>query len=143
MVGLLDIAPSSATVEIRGAHVSVPGVSAAGIAYLINRFPEIRAMFEQKGFDRAAADLFTLVPNAIAAILACGTGAVGDPEAEKVAASLTASDQLKLMEAILAVTMPGGARPFVERMNAIMGAFGVELDADDLLNEPGADTGKA
>ena len=43
MAGLLDIADIVETVTINGTRVDVPGISAEGIAHLLNRFPEIRA----------------------------------------------------------------------------------------------------
>lgn len=44
MVGLIDIAPLTKTVTIRNVPVDVSGVSARGIAQLLARFPELRAL---------------------------------------------------------------------------------------------------
>lgn len=140
MVGLLDIAPSSTTVTIRGKAVAVPGVSAHGIAYLAKRFPEVRDLFDGKGIPADADSLFTLVPDAIAAIIACGTGHVGSPEAEQVAAGLTASEQLDALETIMDVTMPGGVGPFVERLSGIVQGLSA-ADAANPANDSGKDSG--
>lgn len=125
-VGLLDVARSVRTVDVAGAAVAVPGVSARGIAILFNRFPIFRELFAGKTADFTPESLIELVPDAIAAIIAAGTGAPGDAEAEAVAAGLSATDQLNLLAAILDATMPGGFGPFVEKLTAAMAGLGVD-----------------
>ena len=44
MVGLVDIAPVTSTVSIRGQDIIITGVSARGIALLLARFPKLRAV---------------------------------------------------------------------------------------------------
>jgi len=77
MAGLLDIADIVETVTINGTRVDVPGISAEGIAHLLNRFPEIRAAVTGKSVpvDRWLA----MGVDAVAAIIAAGCGAPGDP----------------------------------------------------------------
>jgi hypothetical protein len=138
MVGLLEISPSFKTVEIQNKSIEVSGVSARGIAYLMGRFPEVKALFAQKSVDVSPERLVELVPDAIAAVIACGVGKVGDAETEKVAEGLPAGDQLELLAAILEVTMPRGAGPFVERLTGLAAAVngGVSGTAPASISQP-------
>lgn len=123
MTSLLDIAPSTETVPINGQAVAVYGVSAKGVASLLGRFPELRALMS--GREVEPDKLMAMSGDAVAAILAAGTGAPGDPEAERIAGLLAVEQQADLMEAILRLTMPRGVGPFVEqlgRMGALLGA---------------------
>ncbi|MBR0876881.1 hypothetical protein JQ608_06655 [Bradyrhizobium liaoningense] len=126
MPGLLDVAPSFATHTINGVEVHVTGVSATGIAVLLDRFPEIRALLTGKAVDMTPEDIVAKVPAAIDAILAAGTGNPGDARAEAVARNLPAGDQLELLKKIIEVTMPKGVGPFADALMGIMGGLGVE-----------------
>ncbi|MFZ1059284.1 MAG: hypothetical protein WAP47_08830 [Candidatus Rokuibacteriota bacterium] len=133
MAGLLDIAAAPASVEIRGTTVEVFGISAAGLAYLM-KFPEIKAMLSGKEVSLDAEVLATKAPQALAAILACGTGQVGNLKAEAVAASLTVDEQAILLAEILALTFPRGLGPFaadIQRLAATVG--GVSEDGSRAL----------
>lgn len=124
MAGLLDIATSTVTVDLRGKQVEVFGISAKGLAYLM-RFPEIKAMLSGREISLDAETLATRAPDALAAILACGTGEVGNPKAEAAAASLTIDEQAVLLTEILALTFPRGLGPFaadIQRLAATVGA---------------------
>lgn len=121
MPGLLDISPSVATVAVNGVDVSVTGVSAKGIATLLGRFPAIREMFAGRVADLSAEKIFELVPDAIAAIIAAGTGYPGNPEAEAKAESLPVGVQADIIQAIIDVTMPKGVGPFMEQIAAVVG----------------------
>lgn len=126
MPGLLDIAESFKTVTVKGVPIEVPGISAEGIAYLFHRFPIIRQLISGKNADLSPEALAKLAPDAVAAILAAGTGNPNNPKAEQVAAKLGAEDQLALLEAIVGETMPAGVAPFVERFSALFQKLGVE-----------------
>lgn len=117
MAGLLDIAPPGETVPVGGAEVAVTGVSARGVAVLLQRFPELRALFAGRTPD--AARLAALGPDIVAAIIAAGTGSPGVARAEAVADRLPADTQIELLAAILRVTMPRGPGPLVERLGAL------------------------
>lgn len=122
MPGLLDVAKSFRTVNVKGVAVDVPGVSAEGIAYLFSRFPVIRELVGGKpDVDFSADALIKLAPEAVSAIIAVGTGAVNDKDAETVAATLGAEAQMNLLQAIVEETMPSGFGPFVERLTALVG----------------------
>jgi hypothetical protein len=117
MAGLLDIAPVTDTVPVNGTDVAVGGVSAKGIVTLFLRFPELRKVVT--GMEVSRERWFEIGADAIAAIIAAGCGAPGDPEHEAVAASLPAESQIDLIQAILRVTMPGGLGPFMEKLTAL------------------------
>lgn len=123
MAGLLDIARASATVEVRGKSVEVFGISAEGLAYLM-RFPEIKAMLSGKEVSLDFETLSRTGPKALAAIIACGTGAVGNQKAEAVAASLTVDEQAGLLAEILTQTFPRGLGPFAADIQRLAGAVG-------------------
>lgn len=117
MAGLLDIAPAVEAVEIRGNAVDVYGVSVKGIAYLLQRFPELRMMMSGKSVDPEA--LLAVGGDAVAAIIAAGTGYPGDKQAEEIAGKLALDEQADLLAAIVKLTMPGGIGPFVQKLNGL------------------------
>src|SRR5262245_38834716 len=130
MSGLLDVGPLTDEVTIRGTPVTCYGVSAGGLFYLINHYPEIRQIMEKKVTNLDVNDLLEKAQSAISAVIAIGTT---DPEqytantkewkaaVEKGiprANSLGVSDQLAAVSAIFKLTFPEGTGPFVERLNA-------------------------
>ena len=117
MVGLVDIAPVTSTVSIRGQDITIAGVSARGIALLLARFPELRAVMT--GREVALDDLLKLGGDVIAAIIASGTGAPGDVQAEAGADNLTLEEQADLLGAIVELTMPRGLGPLVEKLSRL------------------------
>lgn len=115
MVGLLDIAPANETVVIREQAVEVFGVSAKGIAYLIRRFPELRALMSGRTVD--TDQLLEVGGSAVSAIIAAGCGLPGDEKGEEVASRLAIDDQAELLSVIFKLTMPKGVAPFVEKLS--------------------------
>jgi hypothetical protein len=127
MVGLVDIAAATETVSIRGKDVDVVGVSVAGVAMLLARFPDLRRLFGGAG-DVGVQELAGMGGDLVAAIIAAGTGRPGDEATEKAAAQLTIDEQLDLIVVILRVTLPKGVGPFMEKLLALGG----NLDAGGL-----------
>ena len=115
MVGLLDIAPLTQTVTVRDHPIEVTGVSANGLAQLLLRFPELRALIS--GRDVGLDQLLALGGDIIAAIIAAGCGQAGDAEAEAAAGRLGLDDQAELLAAIMTLTMPQGIGPFVDKLS--------------------------
>ena len=117
MVGLVDIAPITSSVVIRGQDITITGVSARGIASLLARFPELRALMtgREVGLDA----LLRLSGDVIAAIIAAGTGAPGNTQAEAAADNLTLEEQADLLGAIVELTMPRGLGPLVEKLSLL------------------------
>jgi hypothetical protein len=99
----------------------------------MTRFPQVREMMVGRDPSGLTPEnLVKMVPDAIACVIAAGTGSPGDPAAEAVAESLGAQDQLELLEAILEATLPKGPGPFVEKLMALASVVG-----GDLGNIPG------
>lgn len=139
MVGLLDIAPSTRKVTVGGAQVDVFGVSSHGIAYLITRFPQLSDLIGKSDLENIQIDAGTIlkiVPDAIAAIIACGCGFPNDPVQEEAAARISADSQLDLLAAIIDLTMPAGAGPFLEKFNAALRVLDVRKEAPDTTPSP-------
>lgn len=130
MASLLDIAPAVETVKIGAQSVDVSGVSAAGLASLLVRFPELQPMFSGEPID--TAKVASLGGPVVAAIIAAGCGSLGDPAAEKVAASLALDAQVGLLGAILRVTLPDGIGPFLAKL----GAAGLALGLSGVVEAP-------
>ena len=124
MVGLIDIAPATETVEAQGKPVTVHGVSAKGLAHLLVRFPELRRLMT--GQEVEADQLFAMGGDAVAAIIAAGCGYPGDDSAEVIGGALSLDVQADLLAAILRLTLPRGIGPFVEKLTALGGLLGVE-----------------
>ena len=117
MVGLVDIAPITSSVTIRGQDITITGVSARGIASLLARFPELRALVT--GREVALDELLKLGGDVIAAIIAAGTGTPGDAQTEAAADNLTLEEQADLLAAIVELTMPRGLGPLVEKLSRL------------------------
>lgn len=125
MVGLLDIAPVTGKVNLRGRQVEVHGVSARGLAYLIGRFPELRMMMTGKAVD--ASRLLEMGGDAVEAIIAAGLGFPGDLDQEAAAGRLALEEQADILSAILRLTLPNGIGPFARQLAALGGI----LNGDD------------
>lgn len=120
MVSLVDVAPNKETVEVNGKPVPVAGISAQGIAWLIEIHPEIMSrLFAGKSVDLKPGDLMKLGPKIIASIIAAGTGHIDEPNETEAAASLALGDQLDLLAAIIRKTFPRGVGPFVAQFEAL------------------------
>jgi hypothetical protein len=117
MVGLVDIAPVTGTVTLRGQDITVTGVSARGIASLLARFPELRALMT--GREVALDDLLKLGGDVVCAIIAAGTGSPGCEAAEKAADNLSLEEQADILASIVELTMPRGLGPLVERLSRL------------------------
>jgi hypothetical protein len=124
MVGLIDIAPVTETVAVQGTPVTVHGVSASGLGFLLSRFPDLRKLMT--GMEVDARQLLATGGEAVAAIIAAGCGYPGDDKAEAVAAKLSLDTQADFLAAILRLTLPKGVGPFVAKLTAL----GAILDAD-------------
>jgi hypothetical protein len=123
MVGLLDIAPIGVTVDVEGQKVIVPGISAEGIAHLLQEYPalfNLRGLIASQGDDAGlVAALIGQGPGLVASVIAAGCGYPGNQEAIKKAAGFPLTAQADLLDAILRKTLTRGLIPFVERLNSI------------------------
>src|SRR3954452_9356317 len=124
MVGLIDIAPATETVQAQGKPVTVHGVSAKGLAHLLARFPELRRLMT--GQEVQTDQLLAMGGDPVSEIIAAGCGSPGDNAAEAIAGNLSLDIQADLLAAILRLTLPRGVGPFVEKLTAL----GTILNAD-------------
>lgn len=126
MASLLDVAPLTIPVTVGGANgpvtIQVSGLSAAHIATLLHRFPDLRKLFS--GVDADMDAILNSAPECLAAILASGCGGAGDPAHERAASSLSAEAQADILAAILKLTLPNGIGPFVEKLSSLPGVIG-------------------
>jgi hypothetical protein len=137
MATLLDIASVSELIPVPGKagqvqEIEVFGVSAEGIAYLFQKFPELRMLMTGKSLDTDR--LSKLAPEAIAAVIACSCGNVANKKAEVVAARLPLETQMLILDATIRLTMPGGLAPFVERLAGLASLMGVSADSGASTN---------
>lgn len=123
MVGLIDLAPRFETVILNGEPVTVPGISARGVAYLLGRFPELRKLISGQSIEADA--LMAMGGEAVGALLAAGCGYPGDDKAETIAMALPIDTQADLLAVIVRTTLPHGLGPFVEKLTTL----GAILDA--------------
>src|SRR5262245_563724 len=112
MADLLDIAPSTASeaVWIDGQRLSVCGLSADAIAYLVAKFPDLRSLVN--GGDDFVPRLIKFCGRAVGPIIAVGCGHLGEEAYEQHAARLALIHQVKLLKAILGLTFPNGIGSF-------------------------------
>lgn len=126
MGSLEDIAPIAEQVKIDGKQIDCYGVSSRGLVMLLQRFPEIKKLFDGKAHELKIDDIFKIAPFSIAAIIAAGTGKPGgfpgDEKKEAIADSLGIEQQYDLLAAIGRRTMPNGVGPFVLKMQGLSGA---------------------
>ena len=131
MVGLIDIAPCTETIEVNGSGVEVRGVSAKGLALLLSRFPELRKLMT--GLEVDSDQLIALGGEAVAAIIAAGCGYPGDEKAEAIAASLSLDTQADFLSAILRLTLPKGIGPFVAKLTGLASILDVDAARSDTV----------
>jgi hypothetical protein len=136
MGSLLDIAPVTKTVEIRGTEIAVSGLTAADFAVLLTEHPNIRAVLDgalSKGggkFD--AKHLLTEMPMAAAEVIARGVAdkSAGHKALLASAKAMMAYDQARLLSAIFEVTMPDGIGPFADAVVSLLaGNWGKPMDS--------------
>lgn len=125
MSSLLDIAPSARQITIREKTITVKGISAQGVVYLLNRFPIVRQIMTGHKIEDLSVETFMVIaPDAVNAAIACGFGFVGtdleeQEKAEEIAASFSIDEQVHALTEIMEVTLPRGVGPFVEMIRAL------------------------
>ena len=126
MISRLDIAPLRRSVRIGASDdesVWVSGISAMGIASLLDRFPDLRKLMT--GVEVSSEELMKLGTGIVAAIIAAGCGHPGHPKAEENAANFPIGVQADLLAAVVELTMPNGIGPLVEKLSGLSGALGL------------------
>lgn len=122
MAGLLDIAPLTETVVVRGQKLEVGELSGSAIVRLLARFPELRTLMSGRAVEPER--LLAMGGDALDAVIAAACGSAGDAEAEKMAGRLGAEAQAEILEVTLRLTMPNGPGPFAARLQKLAGSLG-------------------
>mgnify|MGYP001613578916 CR=1 FL=1 len=130
MPSLIDIGDLTEKVEIRGKQLEVQGISAEGIMHLLAKFPDLRKVVTGNADEEALKNLSEKVPEAVAAILAHGTGSPGDEKAEAQARKLAVGEQVTLIAVIWRLTFPKGVKDFLDALTR---------HADEVVGEHGKD----
>ena len=132
-LSLYDISDFGENVDIGdGRKLRVKGISAQGCLVLLLRFPDLKKWLS--GQNLSIAETLLQAPETIAAVIAAGTGAPGDTDAEDIAAALPVEVQTDVMEAVYRQTFRNGFGPFAKRVLALYdaavqsGNFGVVPD---------------
>jgi hypothetical protein len=129
MVGLLDIAdPETENVTVRKADVPVNAITIKQIAVVLGRFEELEAFFKEGAMATLSIGMVAkIAPDAVAAIIAIGTG-YGDAEpdllkaAEKKAASLNPGEQFAIVKKMLELSFGDQLGPLIARLAALADA---------------------
>lgn len=121
MTSLLDIAPLTASVTVRGKEFKVTGLTAQGLIPLLQDFPEVRMMMSGKRPDFKPERFLQMMNEASASIIAAGLGHPGDSKIMAAAQTLAIGETADLMKAILGLTFPNGVSSFMEGLEALVG----------------------
>lgn len=114
-LGLYDISGFGEDVPISDTQkLRVKGISAKGVLQLLLRFPDMQRWLS--GQTISVTDVMLQTPEAIAAIIAAGTGAPGDPDAEEIASNIPVEVQSDIVDAVYRQTFRNGFGPFVKRV---------------------------
>ena len=120
-LSLRDISDFGEKVDIGdGRKLQVKGISAQGVLLLLMRFPDLQKWLS--GQSLKIAETFFQAPETISAVIAAGTGAPGDSDAEDIAASLPVEVQTDVLEAVYRQTFRSGFGPFAKRVLVLYAA---------------------
>jgi len=132
-LSLRDISDFGEKVDIGdGRKLQVKGISAQGVLLLLMRFPDLQKWLSGKSL--ALADTFLQAPETMAAVIAAGTGAPGDTDAEDIAASLPMEVQTDVLEAVYRQTFRNGFGPFVKR---VLTLYAAAVQSGNFGGDPG------
>lgn len=132
-LSLHDISDFGEKVDIGdGRKLQVKGISAQGVLLLLMRFPDLQKWLSGKSL--ALADTFLQAPETMAAVIAAGTGAPGDTDAEDIAASLPMEVQTDVLEAVYRQTFRNGFGPFVKR---VLTLYAAAVQSGNFGGDPG------
>ena len=127
MPSLLDIAPpeiGAKEVDIRGTRIVVQGIAAIDWARIYARFPEFRAVIGGRGNPGEDIDRGQMML-AQCAVIAAGTGHLGDPDIERAAmVNISRNEQTMLIKEIIRLSNPGDV--FSPFLNAAPAPNGVD-----------------
>jgi hypothetical protein len=106
MVDIIDIAPVTEPVEVRGHKLEARGIRLGAAAEIMQRFPEVWQMLKTGGKTGHLSD------PAVAAIIAAGVDGID----EAGAANLEIDEQMDLVGTIWGLTVRRGVDPFMKAL---------------------------
>jgi hypothetical protein len=121
MVSLVDIVPQKRTVQIAGGDLELRGLGLRQIAYLFLHFPSLRNWFTEGAPEVDPVELITLMPDAVATVIA---EAADQPEAVEALANgavLTPDEMYECISVIFDLTFPRGVVPLLQKLTAFVG----------------------
>lgn len=135
MVSLIDIVPQTRTVRINGgSELELRGLGLRHIAGLLLRFPELRKLFADGAPALDFEAIITAAPDAIGSIIA---EAAGQPQAaDNVADAMSVDDCAECIAAVVALTMPDGLGPFMEKLGSLLDGGGLRVGREAATTTP-------
>lgn len=126
MVSLIDIANVQLKpIPLRGQDVEINGLTADHIAAIMFEFPDIRRIMSTGADGDVVTSLVARLPEAVAMIIAAGTGKAGDKPTIEFARTLGVGEQYDLLEGIIKATFPRGVKSFLDGVQAALEQSGV------------------
>jgi hypothetical protein len=124
---------------MRDGVVEVRGVPAESIFQLLADFPELRRMFVGKRVEsEIVAELVAMGGRILATVIAAGCGFLGNEKAiTNAQVNLTVGESTQILEAMMRMTFPQGARNFIEALTAALKNAGVGLTSGPAMKSPG------
>jgi hypothetical protein len=132
MAGLFDIAPRSKTISVRGAQITVKGLSSKHLTAIADEYPPLKEALEKNSVEvpvLVRAFLWASGP-----IIAAAYGHFGNKETEEFASSLCLADQIQIMIPIIELTLPGIAPPLALALSKISCESSEEGNSEDAQN---------
>lgn len=121
MVGLVDIAPLSDTVTLRGTPVELRGVPLVVITDIVVHSEELRMVLAQRALSEdLVMSLVQQVPVAVAQFIAAGVGKPGDDATIDFALrNLVAGESAEIVQKLITLTFPQGLKSFMAGLSAL------------------------
>jgi hypothetical protein len=112
MPGLLELGPMTAEVVVMGQPLTLNPLSVDDVIALFSEFPQLINMLVDGKAERANA-IKVVGPLAIAKVICCSTGELGEPGALEVASALSLGATAAIIDKIMEITFEDGIGPFV------------------------------
>ena len=106
MTSLLDIAPITETVDIRGSTLVLHGITNSDMAVLMRRFPLFGR--QSSGMPTDPDEAMVIGIEMMPALIAAGLGQLGNPEIEAaVDQRLSSTEMIEVLGVVMRLTNPG------------------------------------
>jgi hypothetical protein len=149
-IGILDLLPQKAFLTVGDSDVEVFGIPSKAVAFLMNRYPQLIQTIAAGKLSMG--DIVKLAPDAVAEVIACGTGGLKvtieeqngietsifdiDPRYVRSAELLGIELQVDFILKIGEVTFPSGYGPFVKKIQELSDPGSVASGKARVMNSP-------